>query len=63
MFHGQVAHLGPQSRRRCIHCIVAQAKLSLPGLRAPERPLFTHTHTLNSGLNLGDATGTQGIGV
>ncbi len=39
-----------------LHLLALQLKPSLPGLIAPERPLFTHT--LPVGFNPGDATGS-----
>ncbi len=41
-----------------LKCFAAQAKLSLPGLRAPERPLFTYTPSLSVWIQV-----TQWIGV
>ncbi len=43
MFLGWLAHPGPQSRRRCIYWLCSSSQACLPGLRAPERPLFTYT--------------------
>ncbi len=61
MFHGSLHAEVPSSGVAAVRGFAAQAKLSLPGLRAPERPLFTYTPPFGS--NPGDATGTQGIGV
>ncbi len=56
MFLGWVAHRGPQSRL-CISSQIELARFESAGASA------LHVHTLAFGLNPGDATGTQGIGV
>ncbi len=46
MFYGSLHAEVPSSGVAAVRGFAAQAKLSLPGLRAPERPLFTHTPSL-----------------
>ncbi len=58
MFLGWVAHRGPQSRRRCSSAQAKPARLVCAGASA------LHIHPLPPfGLNSGDTTGTQELGV
>ncbi len=58
MFRGQLAHLDPQSWRRCIYWLYSSSQVC----SVWERQSIRSSHPPPFGLNPGDATGTQGIG-